>query len=208
MPIIVPGGRDLRLDLFRGLALWLIFLDHIPANIVNWITIRNYGFSDAAEIFVFISGYTAAFVYGRTMQQRGVVVASARILKRAWTVYIAHIFIFVIFMAEIAYLTRSIENPLYNEEMGALDFLKEPGDTLIQALLLKFKPTFMDVLPLYIVLLIGFPPVLWLLLRAPTVALAKLSADFGDAEKAKYYRAKLAALRTGKAGLKAVSAQH
>src|SRR5437868_7043598 len=172
MPITVPGGRDLRLDLFRGLALWLIFLDHIPANIVNWITIRNYGFSDAAEIFVFISGYTAAFVYGRTMQQRGVVVASARILKRAWTVYIAHIFIFVIFMAEIAYLTRSIENPLYNEEMGALDFMKEPGDTLIQALLLKFKPTFMDVLPLYIVLLLGLPPVLWLLLRAPTVALA------------------------------------
>ena len=56
--------------------------------------------------------------------------------------------------------------------MGVLDFMKEPGDTLIQALLLKFKPTFMDVLPLYIVLLIGFPPVLWLLLRRPTLALA------------------------------------
>src|SRR2546430_17095584 len=172
MPPIAPAGRDLRLDLFRGLALWLIFLDHIPANVVNWITIRNYGFSDAAEIFVFIYGYAAAFVYGRTMQQGGVVVASARILKRAWTVYIAHIFIFVIFMAEIAYLTRSIDNPLYNEEIGAPDFMKEPGGTLIQALRFKFKPTFMDVLPPYIRLLIGFPPVLWLLLRAPTVALA------------------------------------
>src|SRR5438067_12364607 len=117
MPANVPAGRDLRLDLFRGIALWLIFLDHIPFNVVNWVTIRNYGFSDAAEIFVFISGYTAAFVYGRTMQQRGVVVASARILKRAWTVYIAHIFIFVIFMAELAYVTRSIENSFYNEEM-------------------------------------------------------------------------------------------
>ena len=56
-----PGGRDLRLDLFRGVALWLIFLDHIPQNVVNWFTIRNYGFSDATEIFIFISGYTAAF---------------------------------------------------------------------------------------------------------------------------------------------------
>src|SRR2546430_16860177 len=102
MPPIAPAGRDLRLDLFRGLALWLIFLDHIPANVVNWITIRNYGFSDAAEIFVFISGYTAAFVYGRTMQQRGVVVASARILKRAWTGYIADMLVFVIFMARIS----------------------------------------------------------------------------------------------------------
>ena len=67
--------RDLRLDLFRGLALWLIFLDHIPENIVNWFTIRNYGFSDATEIFIFISGYTAAFVYGRAMRERGFLIA-------------------------------------------------------------------------------------------------------------------------------------
>ena len=56
----IPTERDLRLDLFRGIALWLIFLDHIPTNIVSWVTIRNYGFSDATEIFIFISGYTAA----------------------------------------------------------------------------------------------------------------------------------------------------
>src|SRR5258707_8156919 len=77
-------GRDLRLDLFRGLALWLIFLDHIPNNVVSWLTIRNYGFSDATEIFIFISGYTAAFVYGRAMLQRGAIVSGARILRRAW----------------------------------------------------------------------------------------------------------------------------
>src|ERR1700758_3208315 len=101
-----PVERDLRLDLFRGIALWLIFLDHIPSNIVSWITIRNYGFSDATEIFVFISGYTAAFVYGRAMREHGPVVASARILKRAWQVYVAHIFLFAIYMAEIAYVSR------------------------------------------------------------------------------------------------------
>src|SRR5262245_39820546 len=61
------GERELRLDLFRGMALWLIFVDHLPANILTWFTIRNYGFSDATEIFIFISGYTAAFVYGRAM---------------------------------------------------------------------------------------------------------------------------------------------
>ena len=76
-----PGGRDLRLDLFRGLANWAIFLDHIPNNLVNWITTRNYGFSDAADIFVFISGYTAAFVYARPMRENGFVPAAVRILK-------------------------------------------------------------------------------------------------------------------------------
>jgi hypothetical protein len=167
-----PVERDLRLDLFRGIALWLIFLDHIPSNIVSWITIRNYGFSDATEIFVFISGYTAAFVYGRAMRDRGVVVAGARILKRAWQVYVAHIFLFVIYLAEIAYVSRSFENPLFAEEMGIFDFLRQPDVTLYEALLLKFKPANMDVLPLYIVLLTTFPLFLWVLLRQPTLALA------------------------------------
>jgi hypothetical protein len=154
------------------LALWLIFLDHIPSNAVNWITIRNYGFSDAAEIFVFISGYTAAFVYGKSLRERGPIVAGARILKRAWQVYVAHIFIFVIFMAEIAYVTKSFDNPLYTEEMGAFDFMQQPGVALIQALLLKFKPVYMDVLPLYVVLLLALVPGIWLIERAPAVALA------------------------------------
>ena len=122
-----PSERDLRLDLFRGVALWLIFLDHIPHNFVNWFTIRNYGFSDATEIFIFISGYTAAFVYGRAMRERGFMIASARILRRAWQIYVAHIFLFTIFMAEIAYVAATFDNPLYAEEMNILDFLKQPG---------------------------------------------------------------------------------
>ena len=158
----VSTERDLRLDLFRGIALWLIFLDHIPSNAVSWVTIRNYGFSDATEIFVFISGYTAAFVYGRAMRQHGFVIASARVLKRAWQVYIAHVFLLAIYLAEIAYVANSFDNPLYSEEMGVLDFLKNPDVTIFQALLLKFKPVNMDVLPLYILLLAWFPPMLWL----------------------------------------------
>jgi hypothetical protein len=170
--VLPPGGRDLRLDLFRGVALWLIFLDHIPQNVVNWFTIRNYGFSDATEIFIFISGYTAAFVYGRAMRERGFIVASARVLRRAWQIYVAHIFLFTIFMAEIAYVASTFENPLYAEEMNILDFLKQPDVTIFQALILKFKPVNMDVLPLYIMLLLFFPPMLWLLIQQPALALA------------------------------------
>ncbi len=170
-PVSVTTGRDLRLDLFRGIALWLIFLDHIPSNLVAWITIRNYGFSDATEIFVFVSGYTAAFVYGKEMRERGFLIASAHILRRAWQIYVAHVFLFAIYLAEIAYVATSFENPLYAEEMNILDFLKQPDLTIIQALLLKFKPANMDVLPLYIILLLLFPPILWLLRIQSTLAL-------------------------------------
>src|SRR4051812_3758800 len=81
----------------------------------------------------------------RAMRERGFVVASARILKRVWTVYVAHVFIFVIFMAQIAYVTTSQDNPLYSEEMRAFDFLQQPGVALLEALILKFQPNFMDV---------------------------------------------------------------
>src|SRR6266700_437898 len=168
---VVTTGRDLRLDLFRGIALWLIFLDHIPSNVVAWGTIRNYGFSDATEIFVFVSGYTAAFVYGKEMRERGFMIAGAHILRRVWQIYVAHVFLFAIYLAEISYVATSFENPLYAEEMNVLDFFKQPDQTIVQALMLKFKPVNMDVLPLYIVLLLFFPPTLRLLQRSPTLAL-------------------------------------
>jgi hypothetical protein len=85
---------------------------------------------------------------------------------------VAHVFLFAIYLAEIAYVVHSFDNPLYTEEMGVHHFLQNPDVTIVQALLLKFKPVNMDVLPLYIVLLGGFPPMLWLLLRAPSTALA------------------------------------
>jgi hypothetical protein len=145
---------------------------------VSWGTIRNYGFSDATEIFVFISGYTAAFVYGRAMTAGGFVVAAARVLKRAWQIYVAHVFLFAIYLAEISYVSHSFDNPLYSEEMGVVNFLNHPDVTIIQALLLKFKPVNMDVLPLYIVLLLWFAPFLWLLLRSPSLGLIVSAAIY------------------------------
>jgi hypothetical protein len=83
-------GRDLRLDLSRGLANWAIFLDHIPHEVMNSITTRNYGFSDAADLFVFISGYTAACVFGRMMIEQGYVAAAWGLFKRTAKLYAAH----------------------------------------------------------------------------------------------------------------------
>src|SRR4051812_14234949 len=85
------GQRELRLDLFRGLALWLIYIDHVSPDLLTWFTIRNYGFSDAAEIFIFISGFTAALVYGRATFESGIVIGTARVARRVWQIYAAHL---------------------------------------------------------------------------------------------------------------------
>src|SRR4051795_1277884 len=81
--LLAPVERDLRLDLFRGIGLWMIFLDHIPHDVVAWLTLRNYGFSDAAEFFVFISGYLAGFIYGPIVRGGRFLAATKRLLKRA-----------------------------------------------------------------------------------------------------------------------------
>ena len=164
-------GRDLRLDLFRGIANWAIFLDHIPDNVVNWITTRNYGFSDAADLFVFISGYTASFVYARMMIDRGFIVGATRLFKRVWQLYVTHIVLFVIYIVAISYLATRFGVSEIIDEFNVAGLVDHASDTLAQGLILKFKPVNLDVLPLYIVLMGFFPPVLWLMLRQPDITM-------------------------------------
>lgn len=164
-------GRDLRLDLFRGVANWAIFLDHIPDNIVNWITTRNYGFSDAADLFVFISGYTATFVYARMMLERGFIVGATRLTKRVWQLYVAHIILFVIYIASISYLALRFGDSEMINEFNVAGLVDNATETLRQGLFLRFKPLNLDVLPLYIVLMGLFPPVLWFMLRKPDLTM-------------------------------------
>jgi hypothetical protein len=166
------GQRELRLDLFRGFALWLIFIDHVSPDLLSWFTIRSYGFSDAAEIFIFISGYTAALVYGRTMFQSGFVIAAARILRRVWQIYAMHILLFAVLVAEVSYIAAGLEKPFYAKEMEITDFLEQPGVAMGQALLLRYRPLNMDVLPLYIVLMLFLPPILLLIKWRANLTLA------------------------------------
>jgi len=142
------------------LALIFIFVDHIPENIVSYFTLQAAQFFDAAEVFIFISGYTAALVYGRTLAMQGTIYAAAQALRRAWQLYVAHIFLFVIFIAEVSYIVTTFKNPMYNDEMRVADFLDEPHIAIVEALLLQFQPTFLDILPLYIILLAVFPVIL------------------------------------------------
>ena len=166
-PIAAPARipRDMRLDFFRGLSLFFIFIDHIPENGLAYFTLRSVAFNDAAEVFIFISGYTAALVYGQSLREKGALFATAQIYRRVWQLYVAHIFLFMIFTAEVSYTILVLQNSLYSEELRVADFLQEPHLAIIRALMLSFQPTFLDILPLYIVLLATFPLVIILLAR-------------------------------------------
>lgn len=170
--VLPAKGRDLRLDLFRGVANWAIFINHIPNNAVTWLTTRNYGFSDGADLFVFIAGYAASVVYAKSMLTQGFAAGTTRLFERAWQLYIAHVLLLVIHLAAIGWAAQTYHDSHLLDEFNVAGLIDRPIPTLTQGLLLKYKPLNLDVLPLYIGLMAVFPPVLWLMLRRPDVTIA------------------------------------
>ena len=163
--VLPKAQRDVRLDLFRGLANWLIFLGHVPDSVLAWFTTRNYGFSDGADLFVLISGYTATLVFGKMMMERGFVIGATRLLRRVWQLYVAHLLIFILYLTAVHYLAHKFVDPHLMDQFNVASLMNFPVETLSQGLVLKFKPLNLDVLPLYIVLMGAFPIVLWLMLQ-------------------------------------------
>jgi len=163
--------RDLRPALFLGITNWFLFLDHIPDNAVNGVTIRNFGFSGATELFIFISGYTAAALYGRLMLERGVIVGATRLLSRAWSLYAAYIVLFVIYIASIGYVAAQYAAPDIIGEFNVDGLIDHLIRTLARGLMLESKARNLDVLQLYIFLMASFAPVLWMMLRRPNMTM-------------------------------------
>lgn len=171
MPLIRSNrDRDLRVDFFRGLALWWIYTDHIPGDVLANFSLRNFAMCDATEVFVLLAGFGAGIAYGSVMNRQGYLYAAADTLRRAWTLYIAHIFLFVVFTAQVAYSATALDRVSYLEE-SRLDVLADaPYRALLEALLLRFQPSLLNILPLYVVLLLMFAVALPLL-RKPLLLL-------------------------------------
>jgi hypothetical protein len=178
MPLIRSNrSRDLRVDFFRGLALWWIYTDHIPGDVLGDYSLRNFAMCDATEIFVLLAGFGAGLAYGLEMDRQGYLYAAADALRRAWTLYIAHIFLFVVYTAQVAYSATALDRVFYLEETR-LDVLAEaPYRALLEALLLRFQPSLLNILPLYVVLLLMFAAALPLL-RRPALLFAVSLAGY------------------------------
>jgi hypothetical protein len=149
--------RDARIDVIRGLALLVIFINHMPGNIFAGYTPHNFGFSDAADAFVLLSGISATLAYGSLIERRGFAVGALKLSSRLWTLYIAHIAVFIIVCGVVAAAVTRTQNPLYVEAINIQPFFNDTFEAVINALTLRYQPNFLDILPLYIVLLTLFP---------------------------------------------------
>lgn len=145
--------RDLRLDVFRGLCMLIIFIAHMPQNPwLAWIPAR-FGFSSATELFVFGSGFASAMAFGRTYATAGFGPATLRIGQRIWQLYWAHLALFV----ALAGLTALLA-PADSHAVRALAHVfAAPAQAFGALVTLTYVPMLLDILPLYIVVLALVP---------------------------------------------------
>jgi hypothetical protein len=161
--------RDLRLDACRGLALWFIFIDHIPNNSLAWLTLRNYGFSDTTEVFVFVSGYTCMLAYGGALREQGWPTIVARALRRGWEIYAAFLLLLI---AYFVLIWIAGGGGRFLDETNTRFFFENPGAAIIHAVTLQYTPVNTDILPTFVLLHLAFPALLWLMIRSASLALA------------------------------------
>ncbi|BBB98428.1 hypothetical protein ABIF38_004889 [Bradyrhizobium japonicum] len=168
---IAKADGDLRIALLLGIANWFLFLDHIPHNVVGALTMRNFGFSGATDLFVFVGGYAVTLIYARMTLERGFLVAATRIFKRVWQLYAAYIVLFVIYVELISYVATRTAAPEIISEFNITGFIDHPIRTLIYGLFLQAKPLNLDVLQLTIALMAFQPIIVFGLLYVPNVTI-------------------------------------
>jgi hypothetical protein len=178
-----PGKamRDPRVDALRGLALMMIFINHIPANPLAAVTLASWGVADAADLFVLLAGFSAAMAYGARIDREGLMRGSKPVFRRAGTLYGVQALLFIGLTLLVLFAMRRFDNPLYAETVNIWPVLDDPLRALGFAAILRYQPFFLDILPLYIVLLAAFPLIYVTARHAPGVTLLASLALWGAA---------------------------
>lgn len=166
-----PGGRDARLDMFRGLALVMIFINHVPGNFYENLTSRNFGFSDAAEAFVFMSGLAAGLAYSGRFATGPLWPAIARVWARARHLYFVHLTITVIALAIFAAAAAWFGLYQVLESNNIAPLFQQPLEVMIGLPLMTHQLGYLNILPLYITLLLATPGIIMLGRRWPVPTL-------------------------------------
>src|SRR6266851_7915523 len=168
----IASKRDPRIDVLRGIALLTIFVDHIPGDALGLVTLHNFGFADAAEVFVLLAGMSSMFAYGRVFERDGALGGLRRIIWRCARIYLFQIGLLLTTLAVVLLWTTHFQLA----PTLVAPILNAPLSGITRGLTLQAVPGYIDILPLYLMLLAVFP-LLYLGLRSnPGLALGVSAA--------------------------------
>jgi hypothetical protein len=156
--------RSIAVDFFRGLALLIIYVNHVPGNALVLYTPSRFGLSDSAETFVFLSGLVAAKAYGGAFRSAGMLVGTLRVLWRCGQIYLAHLGLFFALAMICVFGNAAFGEPDYIARLNLGYFFDETREALFGLATLQYVPHYFDILPMYLVVSL-WVPALWLLAR-------------------------------------------
>ena len=165
------NDRDFRLDFCRGLALIFIFIDHVPGNPLSHWTLRKWAFCDAAEVFVLISGISSYLAYGSHLDKNGFRGCCSAVARRLSKIYGAHLLLFVSAVFFISLVSAHFVRVDYLDFLQVKPLFADPKHYVIAALTLSYLPKYLDILPLYLILLAAAPVIIYVVKRDPWLAL-------------------------------------
>jgi hypothetical protein len=157
--------RDHRVDFFRGIALAMIFVNHVPGNLWESFTTRNFGFSDSAELFVFLAGYASAYAYAKPFLAGHRLVATLKAWRRAGTLYLVHAALTLFAVGLFSWATLAFGNGVFTRANDMQILLERPLDTLFGLATMAHQLKFVNILPMYVAMLVMLPGQLWLVQR-------------------------------------------
>ena len=147
-PNAAPAKRDLRIDFFRGLALYMIVVDHIPNDPLNRFTYSRLGLSDAAEIFVFLSGISCGIVFSRVLSREGVGGLARALGKRTLQIYAYYLLASIVTIAIILAARELLTIPV--NQQAFIDLHQKPFSAILSAIRLTSPPELPGILVLYL----------------------------------------------------------
>jgi hypothetical protein len=168
---VAASQRDTRLDVIRGLALITIFINHVPGQIFEYITTKNFGFSDAAEAFVLISGIAVGLAYGWRFKAGTRLEMAIKAAKRAFTLYLAHMITTFVTLALFFCGAWLFHRPGLLVEINILAVLMNLKEGIPALLLLGHQIGYNNILPMYGALMLMVPVILLLNSVHPLLAL-------------------------------------
>ncbi len=173
----VKKERDVRLDFFRGLTMFIIFVAHGPDNPWNnWIPAR-FGFSSGAELFVFCSGFASSIAFGAIFLRCGILLGTMRIAYRCWQVYWAHICVFLATIALVIIAHSLWPNGGFQDEPFG-ELFADPMRGLLGMLTLTYLPAYLDILPMYLIILAMIPVIMALRRLHPALPFLFVAASY------------------------------
>jgi hypothetical protein len=169
---MAASSRIGGIDFWRGIVLIAILVDHIPGNLLEFVTPRNFGLSDSAEAFVFLSGLSVGAIYVPRARALGVVGIATSCLRRALKLYGVHIATTAVALAIFALAAYFSGLDQLTAIHGRAIVLKQPAVGVPGVVLLSHQIGYFNILPLYIGLMVWAPLAVALALANPRLALA------------------------------------